>query len=200
MNAKTTMATMAPRELRRIRGLAEVLTPLAYAQPFVCVGKNWVMNYTQVLIETIRELDEHVSGAGWDQNPRLFAIVPTADVAQDHPELVIEDHLSQFMFIEQDAPLDNENLMGTLEQISWPDEVHGVALTIERLIATESDDELDEVSIEHDQEIRVLALVMRTGDNVNGIRQRSHDEADDLAVASDLVPALNAALLQTLSQ
>jgi len=155
------------------------------------------MSNDSVLAETIRELDQHVADSGWDQPARLFAIVPTADLATDHPELVSPEHPGQFMFVEQDAPLDNENLIGSLEQISWPFEIMGAALAIERLISMQPDDEIDAEAESQTQELRIIALVMRDGSNMNAIRQRSYDDETNVAVASDLVPALNMALLQT---
>ena len=86
------------------------------------------MSNDSVLSETVRELDQHVAAAGWDQSARLFAIVPTLDLATDHPELVSSENSGQFMFVEQDAPLDNENVIASLEEISWPAENTGAAL------------------------------------------------------------------------
>lgn len=150
-----------------------------------------------MLADTVRELEAHVAASGWDQSARLFAIVPTADLATDHPELVSEENYGQYMFVEQEAPLDNENLIGSLEQITWPDQITGAALAIERLFSMQPDDEIDPEENSPTQELRIIALVMREGANMNAIRQRTHDDAKDVAVASDLVPALNKALLQT---
>lgn len=155
------------------------------------------MSNDSVLADTVRQLDQHVSESGWDQSARLFALVPTANLATDHPELVKPDEAGEYAFVEQDAPLDNENLIGSLEQISWPTEIIGAALVIERLISMQPDDEIDTDADSQTQELRIIALVMRDGTNINAIRQRSFDEANDVAVASDLVPALNSALLQT---
>ncbi|MCX6404898.1 MAG: hypothetical protein NTW81_05260, partial [Actinobacteria bacterium] len=64
-------------------------------------------------------------------------------------------------------------------------------------ISMQPDDEIDPDIESQTQELRIIALVMRDGSNMNAIRQRSFDDVNDVAVASDLVPALNAALLQT---
>lgn len=150
-----------------------------------------------MLADTVRELDQHVADAGWDQQARLFAIVPTADLALDHPELISGETAGQFMFVEQDAPLDNENLIASLEQITWPAEISGAAIAIERLISMQPDEDIDQDEMSQTQELRIIALVMRDGTNVNAIRQRLFDDKNDVAVSSDLVPALNKALLQT---
>jgi len=155
------------------------------------------MSSDLVLADTVRELDQHVADSGWDQAARLFAIVPKADLVTDHPELVSADNAGQFMFVEQDAEIDNENLINSLEQISWPQQITGAAIAIERLISMQPDDEIDPEVESQTQELRIIALVMRDGSNMNAIRQRSFDDVNDVAVASDLVPALNAALLQT---
>jgi len=157
------------------------------------------MSNDSALTETVRELDQHVADSGWDQTARLFAIVPTLDLAKDHPELVSSDDAGQFMFVEQDAELDNENIIGSLEQISWPAQITGAAIAIERLISMQPDDEIDPLAESETQELRIIALVMRDGRNINAIRQRSFDDTNDVAVASDLVPALNQALMQTFS-
>lgn len=150
-----------------------------------------------MLADTVRELDQHVADAGWDQQARLFAIVSTADLALDHPELISGETAGQFMFVEQDAPLDNENLIASLEQITWPAEISGAAIAIERLISMQPDEDIDQDEMSQTQELRIIALVMRDGTNVNAIRQRLFDDKNDVAVSSDLVPALNKALLQT---
>ncbi|NBU32560.1 MAG: hypothetical protein EBS36_05265 [Actinobacteria bacterium] len=151
-----------------------------------------------VLAQTIRELDEFVAAAGWDRPARLFGIVENSTLALDHPELLAENATIPYSFVEQEIQLDNENLIDSLAKISWPAEIGGAAISVERLISMQPDEELAPESGENTKEIRILALVMRNGENLNAIRQRAFDDADNVSVASDLVPALNLALLQTL--
>ena len=41
------------------------------------------------LSAVVREVEDFVSTAGWDQPPQLFALVPTAELVQAQPELAI---------------------------------------------------------------------------------------------------------------
>ena len=155
------------------------------------------MTSDSVLAQTIRELDAFVAQSGWDQPIQLFAVVPQAELAKQQPELVIGDADGEYAFVTQDLEFLNEDLLESLAKISWPAEVSGVALAVERLIPKQPELDIDLTAETPTEEIRVLALVMRSGENVNAIRYRSHDSQADVAVAADLVPALNLALRQT---
>lgn len=151
-----------------------------------------------VLAQTVRELDAFVAISGWDQPARLFAVVAQTELAAQQPELVLDNTTSEFAFIEQDLDFADADLVESLAKITWPDEVAGVALAVERLISLQPQDDADLTEETKVGEIRILAVVMRSGANINAIRQRAHDQDSDVAIATDLVPALNVALLQTL--
>jgi hypothetical protein len=68
------------------------------------------------LVTIVRELDKHVGADGWDQAPRLFALVPTADLIAREPSIAatlgIDESAAPLTPIEQeplpgDRPLDD---------------------------------------------------------------------------------------------
>ncbi|MBV9022547.1 MAG: hypothetical protein JO362_01790 [Streptomycetaceae bacterium] len=98
------------------------------------------------LTRAVLEIDGYASTLGWDQPARLFALVDTAQLRAQEPELSRQLGLGEegdgegeapagsLTPIEQDeipadAPLDE-----FLATIAWPDVVVGCALTVERLM------------------------------------------------------------------
>ena len=168
------------------------------------------METRENLESILREVEAHIGSAGWDQSPRLFALVSTSDLINSDPELAKELELSEsqpLTSIEQElnGEQDLEELLST---IAWPDEVLGAILSIERIVLppeaeselpTEDDQELIEIAAEHPdrRDVRILSAVLRTGENLNALRYRSHDELDSVAVAPNLVERLNESLLAT---
>ena len=78
------------------------------------------------------EIEQHVAAGGWDQGPRLFALVPTADLIANQPELA--DQLGDpesFTPIEQELPAGRE-VEELLPEIGWPEQVAGCAVVVER--------------------------------------------------------------------
>ena len=157
------------------------------------------------LAQVAAEIEQHVAREGWDQPTRLFAIVRTADVRQSDPNLLLhEEH--EYTSVEQDlsdSPDDVEELLATL---AWPVEVVGAAVVVERIVlpqGAESDLPDDEsvvaVAANHPQrhDVRMVSAVLRTGANVNAMRFKAHDDDGSVAIAPDLVPQLNAAMLAT---
>ncbi len=158
------------------------------------------------------EAERHVAGFGWDQPPRLFALVRTADLIAREPGLAAQlgdpepGHLTA---VEQDglAPTSSvESMLGTL---AWPPEVDGAAISLERVVVppeAERDLPVDpEQAIEHlaahadRRDVRLVVGVLRDGTAMCALRQRLHDEDAAVAVAPDLVPGLVHALLATFS-
>src|SRR5437868_11181663 len=80
------------------------------------------------LTQAVLELDEYAAGLGWDQPSRLFALVDTAQLREQEPELAgqlglddIGQPAASLTPVEQDelptgAPLDE-----FLATIAWPD-------------------------------------------------------------------------------
>jgi hypothetical protein len=164
------------------------------------------MDFVNSLEAVVREVEEHVSSSGWDQPVRLFALVQTAALLESNPELELDSTLS-LTSVEQELHdvEDFEEFLGTL---AWPQDVEGAVVVLERIVlppTAESDlpqgedDEVVQAAIDHPEavDVRIVSAVLRTGANLNALRQRSHDTADAVAVASDLVASLNEQLLAT---
>ena len=167
------------------------------------------MDFAQELGAVVREVEQHVAAAGWDQPVRLFALVPTADVLAADPTLSLSGDMA-LTSVEQE--LENvvtsvEDLLGTIE---WPADVVGAIVVLERIILPpeaqedlpdESDETFTRIAAEHPmrRDVRMVSAALRTGENMNALRFRIHDNDDDVAVAADLIPTLNEAVLATLN-
>ncbi|BCL27837.1 PPA1309 family protein [Streptomyces aurantiacus] len=170
------------------------------------------------LTRAVLEIDEYVSGLGWDQPARLFALVDTTRLRSQEPGLAERLGLTEdvpegtLTPIEQDelpagSPLDE--FLGT---IAWPDSVVGCALSVERLMLPPSaeasvPDGLDEQRLakwvaEHPerQEVRMTVGVLRGGKRDSALRLREKDAATDVLTGSDLVPGLAEALTATFAE
>jgi hypothetical protein len=138
-----------------------------------------------VLDRLTLDIERHAASSGWDQPPRLFALVE-------------QDELPEHATIEE--------LLGG---IAWPAEVLGTALTVERLMVppeTERDMPQDEGAAlqwlaEHPerQEVRIVVAVLRDGSRSAALRMRAHDDEMSVLSGPDLVPGLAEALSATLS-
>lgn len=158
------------------------------------------------------DAERHVASAGWDQRPRLFALVSTADLLAREPQLAagltVSDHVAGALTaIEQEDLPTTESIESLLGQIAWPDTVVGCALVVERLVVP-PDAERD-LPDDHDaavaalaehpdrRDVRLLAAVTRDGRNICLLRQREHDTDDRVATGPDIAPGLVAALTAT---
>jgi hypothetical protein len=168
------------------------------------------------LTRAVLEIDEYVSGLGWDQPARLFALVDTARLRAEEPGLAAQLGLHEgdaeaapLTPVEQDelpmgAPLDE-----FLATIAWPDAVTGCALTVERLVLPPSADasvpvdsgeeELARWVAEHPdrQEVRMTVAVLRDGSRESALRLREKDSPTEVLTGADLVPGLAQALSAT---
>ncbi len=166
------------------------------------------------LAESVLEIEQHVAEAGWDQPPRLFALVETAALLDREPALVerlgeepLPGHLTgvEQEGVPADAPLE-EFLAG----IAWPAEVAGTALVVERVMLPAgaethlpgSDADAMRWAAEHPerQEVRLTVGVLRDGSTECALRFRRHDRAEDVLTGPELVPGLAAALAATLAE
>ncbi|MBW4720586.1 PPA1309 family protein [Saccharothrix obliqua] len=165
-----------------------------------------------VLPAVAREVEEFVSTAGWNQAPQLFALVPTADLLAQQPELAgqLDPAASPLTPIAQDA-LPAAELDQALAGIVWPDAVRGCALAQEIVVlppeaeAGLSEDLDDEAArrfaAEHPQrrEARLVAAVLRDGSAACVLRLRGNVEVPEEVVEHpELAPNLTRALLETL--
>lgn len=166
------------------------------------------------LVAVVRELEEHAAEQGWDQPARLFALVPTGELIAREPGLAAAMGLTEspdgasYTPVEQESLAPDEPVERTLERIMWPDEVHGAAVVVERLVLPPSaDGDLPEdpsaaleYATDHPdrQEVRIVAAAVRDGGTFCALRLRSHDDPFSVLESRDLVPALLELLAGTL--
>lgn len=159
------------------------------------------------------EVEQHASQAGWDQPSRLFALVPTAELAMAEPELAAELGISDgygdpYTPVEQELEDQGQSLEQLLGAIMWPPEVAGALAVVERVVLPpEAEDQVPDdadlavtYAAQHDrrEEVRIVVGVLRTGEAHCVVRLRSHDSDDALMHGPDVVPALVEALRETL--
>lgn len=172
------------------------------------------------LLDSLVEAERHVAAAGWEQRPRLFALVRTARLLEMEPALAERlgqaepDSLSS---VEQEGveeafgkgPLtDDAALDSLLASLAWPQEVEGAALAVERLVIPPSvaadlpvdPQEFAAAAATHPDrvEVRLMVGVLRDGQGTCLLRQRDHDSDDKVAVGRDIAPDLLEALARTL--
>lgn len=160
---------------------------------------------------TAVELEKHVASAGWDQPARLFALVDTTALREQEPSLAeqLADDSAAWTAIEQEDLPAHNGIEQLLAQIAWPDQVGGTALSIERIVvppSAEADmpsdpDEAATYLADHPErkDVRLLAAVLRDGEQICLLRQRDHDEDDAVAMGANIAPGLVQALLSTLN-
>ncbi|MEO7070065.1 MAG: PPA1309 family protein [Nostocoides sp.] len=159
------------------------------------------------------DTERHVAAAGWDQNPRLFALVDTAALIEAEPsiraDLTATDLLpGALTAVEQEGLLPTSDLESLLGRIEWPETVLGCAIAVERVVvppAAERDlpsdpqRAVDALAGHPDrQDVRLLVAVTRAGGSICLLRQRAHDSDDRVASGTDIAPGLVHALRATL--
>ncbi|WP_191871535.1 PPA1309 family protein [Streptomyces filipinensis] len=167
------------------------------------------------LTRAVLEIDEYVSGLGWDQPARLFALVDTARLRTQEPALAAQLGLEDASAptgltpIEQDEIPSGKPLDEFLGTIAWPDAVTGCALSVERLMLPPSAEaqvpkNLSEAKLakwvaEHPerQEVRMTVAVLREGGRESALRLREKDSPTEVLTGPDLVPGLAEALAAT---
>lgn len=173
---------------------------------------------TELTVDPVRlcaiETERYVAASGWDQPPRLFALVPTAELRRLEPHLAGElggpDLLpGALSAIEQDGLPLTSDVASLLARIAWPDTVIGTALAVERIVVPPEAERdlpadpaaaLDELAAHPERaDVRLLVAVLRDGPAICLLRQRRHDRDDRVAIGPDLAPGLVAALRATLS-
>jgi hypothetical protein len=163
------------------------------------------------LVTSALETERHVAAAGWDQPPRLFALVRTAGLLEREPQLraqVGQGDQEGLTAIEQEGLPNTSSLETLLAQLAWPEEVDGVALALERLVVPpeaerdlpENPDQAAEALAAHPdrKDVRLLVAVLRDGESTCLLRQRDHDTDDKVASGPDIAPGLVQALSATL--
>jgi len=160
------------------------------------------------------DIERHAAAAGWDQGVHLFALVETADLLRREPHLADELGLASaepggLTPVDQGDLPEHASVEELLGAMTWPPEVLGTALTLERLMvppAVERDMPQDEQEAlrwlaEHPerQEVRLVVAVLRDGSRSAALRMRDHDEDTSVLTGENLVPGLADALAATLA-
>lgn len=160
------------------------------------------------------EIESHVARDGWDQAPRLYALVKTSDLIEQEPALAEQLGVAgdsaqdSYTSIEQESLPADSSLEETLTGIMWPEQVVGCAAVLERImlppeaeagLPLDPDDLLTYVANHPDRkEVRLVAAVTRRGGVHSAVRARA-PENSELLEGPDLVPGLVAQLQQTLA-
>ncbi|MBI1376795.1 MAG: hypothetical protein GC157_04835 [Frankiales bacterium] len=164
-------------------------------------------------MDLAREIERHVGSEGWDQPARMFALARTAELVALEPALaaVLEAEAADphsLTPIEQERLDTSRPLDEVLATTTWPPEVAGAALVLERIVLPpeveeslpDDEAELEAIVAEHPdrQDVRMAVVVLREGGRMCVLRLRSHDEDADVLVGADVVPRLADALAATL--
>jgi hypothetical protein len=168
----------------------------------------------QALASAVREIEAHAAEPGWDQPPKLFALVPSMDLLRAEPRLAAALGLDEATAAGSLTPVEQEPLPGSrafeeaVPEVMWPDDVAGAAAVVERIVLPPSaeaavpDDRAAalEFAAAHPQraDVRLAAGVLRDGSSHCVVRLRSADDPDARLEGADLVPGLVAALAASL--
>lgn len=149
------------------------------------------------LTETVAEIEAYVAGDGWDQPPRLFALVDTAKLKAAVPDVDVPDNQGLTSIEQEQVPA--EGFEEFLATVQWPDTVLGTAAVIERLVLPPGADEglpddpaaATAYAQQHPdrQEVRMVAAVTRDGARACALRIKAGEE-EPVVTGPDLVPAL----------
>jgi hypothetical protein len=166
------------------------------------------------LAAAVLEIENHIAQSGWDQPARLYALVETARIVAQEPDLAAQMGLDaasedgSFTPVEQDALPPGQALEVTLESIAWPDDVAGCAAVVERLVLPpdvdpeipEDPEDAELFAREHPlrQEVRIVAGATRAGATYCALRLRAHDDDQSVVDGTELVPGLLDLLRTTL--
>lgn len=146
-----------------------------------------------------REVEEFVAAAGWEQAPQLFALVSTAELLRQQPDLAGQLDASSSLTPVAQESLPDGDLADALAQIAWPETVHGCALAQEIIVLPpEAESQLPEVgdtagdverlrraAADHPRrtEARLVAAVLRDGSAACVLRLRDVLTASPLGSA-----------------
>jgi hypothetical protein len=181
------------------------------------------------LTRAVLDIDEYLSGLGWDRPALLFALVDTARLRAQEPELAerldvagpgttaegAEAGDTSLTPVEQDELPAGVPLDEFLATIAWPETVAGCALAVERLMLPPAAEAampeelrkgdpaaLERWVAEHPdrQEVRLTVGVLRDGQRESAVRLREKDAATEVLTGPDLVPGLAQALAATFEE
>lgn len=166
-----------------------------------------------------REVEQFVAAGGWDQPVQLFALVPTAQLLEQQPDLEQQLDTSAPLTPVAQESLPEGELDEALARIVWPDTVSGCALAQEIVVLPpEAEQALPEGEAPDDAanlrraaanhpmrtEARLVAAVVRDGTKACVLRLRARETPgesppdDEIIEHPELAPNLLAALETTL--
>ncbi len=192
-------------------GAADGLRPRGDIVTVPTAKMGWMDEQTPVE-SALREIERHVTDAGWDQPTRLFALVSSADLMAKEPSLAAElgstDTVPDLTSVEQDGLPPHRDLTDLLTGMTWPSTVLGIAVVAERIVLpNDADDELPTDPDEARQlaardprrhELRVAAAAMRDGSGYSLLRLRDHDDDAALLAGPQLISGLSGLLSASL--
>jgi hypothetical protein len=181
-------------------------------------------DWTAALPGVVREVEDFLAASGWDQPAQLFALVPTADLIAAEPGLAGSLAEGDGLTPVAQEPIDGSDVASVLDEICWPDEVSGCALTQDIVVLPPDAEaaldeaisssgppdsaggpELDQVALRFARshpdrrDARLVVGVLRTGGYCCLLRLRGlEDQPDELVEHPDLAPNMVTALLRTL--
>ncbi|WP_238154437.1 PPA1309 family protein [Ornithinimicrobium sufpigmenti] len=163
------------------------------------------------LLRAAVDTERHVARLGWDQPPRLFALVRTGLLREREPSMASQLQQADddgYTAVEQEGLPPTSDLESLLGRMAWPEDVEGVAMAVERIVVPpeaeqdlpeEPDAATDRLAAHPDRkDVRLLAACLRDGRSICLLRQRDHDSDDAVAVGQDIAPGLTHALAMTL--
>lgn len=162
------------------------------------------------------EIESHVAQDGWDQPPRLYALVPTGDLLEEEPAIAEQLGIDAdaaggtYTPIEQEQLPADQSVEEALESIGWPERVAGCAAVLERLMLPpeaeenlpDQPEEVADYAANHPdrREVRMAVAVLRDGQRHCVIRVLTGAGTDgEVLEGPDLVPGLAGMLTQTLA-
>lgn len=157
------------------------------------------MSYSQAdLGNALAQCAEFVADRPWGSADLLFAVVPTAELAGQAPDLVDEGDDSVLSPVLQDPPDGNTDTETLLASIGWPELVVGCALVTE-ITVVPPDQNSDEA-----RRARLIGGVLRTGQRLALLALEPDPEHPDdpnhLRTHDELAPELLDALTATFEE
>jgi len=167
------------------------------------------------LPDAVRDVEEFVSSAGWDQPPQLFALVRTSELLAAEPDMTEQLDVSAPLTPVAQEPLPQGDLDTALAAIMWPPTVAGCAAALQIVVlppdaeaelAAESEaldpqsEMIKRLAAEHPmrREAWLVAAVLRDGPGACVLRLRGDaGAADELVEHPNLAPNLLDALRAT---
>lgn len=108
------------------------------------------------------EAVDFVHAEGWDASPTLFALVPTALVADQLASLDAEDEAPLTLVVQEELPAHiqpgSDELGDYIARLSWPEEIAGVVLAQEIMFKDSSE------GASEAREARLFSGVLRDDD------------------------------------